>query len=98
MKTKLPLLIMPLVCLCLIGCRSAQLYHGRDSVFRSSEMNFSSAFIELDEHGELWDATQISNAVKLIKGSPPVFLVTYTAGTTNQTTCPAGSRQNDAAL
>lgn len=72
-------LIVAAACLT-VGCRSSRLYHEKQSVYPSSRTNFYSAFIEFDEHGELWLPQQLDWAIAHITNSQPVFLVTYVHG------------------
>jgi len=56
-------------------------------VFTPPERNFHVAFVEFDEHGELWEPGQVGRAVKLIEGNQPVFLVTFIHGWKNNAAC-----------
>src|SRR4051812_44977094 len=67
----------------LAGCRGVQVYHSTDSVIHDAKTNFYTAFIELDDQGELLRPGQITNATAAIKAADPVFLVGYFHGWKN---------------
>ncbi len=74
-------LLFALTFLMLIGCKSVQAYHPVKSVIHGE--NFSNAFIEFDDQGELLRPGQITNATAAIKAAGPVLLVGYVHGWKN---------------